>query len=106
MAGANKMMLIFIGETTMHGEIPLYEAIVRRLAALEVKGATVQTGVMGFGSHHKVHRKRLFGVTDDRPVTITVVDSEEKLRQAAPEIRPLVRDGLMILIDVEEVTQL
>jgi PII-like signaling protein len=45
--------------------------------------------------------KGLFGVSDDRPVTISVVDSEPKLRQVLPEIRPMVKEGLVILLDAE-----
>jgi PII-like signaling protein len=101
MTAPAKMLLIFVDETDTAGELPLYEFIVRRLVQLGAKGATVHIGAMGFGAHHRVHRSRLFGISDDRPVTITVVDSEEKLRALLPEIRPLVREGLMILTDVE-----
>jgi uncharacterized protein len=101
MSSATKMLLVFVDETDMWQEIPLYEAIVRRLRQLGVAGATVQTGIMGFGSHQQVHRRRLFGVTDDRPVTICVVDGEERLRSAVTDIRPMVQEGLLILMDVE-----
>jgi PII-like signaling protein len=59
--------------------------------------------MMGFGSHGKVHRKRLFGVSDDKPVTITVVDSEHKIRAILPEIRGMVKEGLVVLLDAEVV---
>ena len=58
---------------------------------------------MGFGSHGKVHRRRLFGVSDDKPVTITVVDSEHKIREVLPEIRGMVKEGLVVLLDAEVV---
>jgi len=96
-----KMLLIYVDETDLWEARPLYEAIVRRLRQLGAAGATVQTGVMGFGSHGKVHHKRLFGITDDRPVMITVVDTEAKLRPILPEIRGMVREGLMVVLDVE-----
>lgn len=96
-----KMLLVFVDETDMAGELPLYEFIIRRLFQLGVRGATVQIGAMGFGSHHRVHRKRLLGISDDRPVIISAVDAEEKLRSVLPELRPLVQEGLIILMDVE-----
>ena len=96
-----KLLLVYVDETDMWQEIPLYEAIVHRLRHLEVAGATVQVGIMGFGSHQKVHRKRLFGVSDDRPMTISVVDNESKIRQVLPEIRSMVKEGLLILVDAE-----
>jgi PII-like signaling protein len=96
-----KMMVIYVDETDNWGTTPLYEAIVRRLRQLSVAGATAQAGIMGFGSHKTVHQKRLFGVSDDRSVTISVVDSEAKLREILPEIRGMVREGLVVLLDAE-----
>ena len=98
-----KMMTIYLDYNDTEGELPLYEAIVRHLVHLEVAGATVLTGIMGFGRGGKVHRKRLFGVTDDKPVIIRVVDREEKIMTALAQIRPMVTEGLIQLQDVEVV---
>ena len=95
-----KMMIVFVDETDMHGEIRLFEYIVRKLSQLGIAGATVQLGVMGFGSHRRVHQRRLFGISDDRPVTITAIDREEMIREVLPEIQPLVREGLIVILDV------
>jgi len=95
--------MILVGETDTWGEHPLYEAITRKLVQLEAPGATVQAGIMGFGSHHHIHRKRLFGVPDDRPVSISVVAGEEFLREKIiPGVQPMLREGLMMLLDVEQ----
>jgi len=99
-----KMLLILVDETDTWNELPLYEAIVRRLVRLELAGATVQAGIMGFGSHHRVHRKRLFGVSDDRPIVISVIDTEDKIRAAAIEIRTMVKEGLVAISNVEVLT--
>ena len=96
-----KMLQIYVDETDLRGDVPLYEAIVRRVRQLGLAGATVVTGVMGFGSHMKVHHKRLFGVSDDKPVLITVVDDEARIRAALPEIRGMVKEGLIVLLDAE-----
>ena len=101
MDSKSKMMSVFISRNAMHGDVTLYEAIVRRMMQLDLHGATVNIGQMGFGAHHRVHLKRLFGVSDDSPVTITAVDSEAKLREIAPEIRKMTPDGLIILSDAE-----
>jgi len=79
-----KLLVIFVDETDRWDGLPLFHI-----------------GVMGYGSHLRVHHKGLFGVSDDRPVTISVVDSEPKLRQVLPEIRPMVKEGLVILLDAE-----
>jgi PII-like signaling protein len=98
-----KMLLILHDETDMFGELPLYEAIVRRLHQLDISGATVQRGIMGFGSHGKVHRKGLFGISDDRPITICVVDTAEKLEPIVPEIRAMIEEGIVLLVDAQMV---
>jgi PII-like signaling protein len=97
------MLLLFVNEAdTWHGR-PLYQAIVERLHQLDIAGATAQTGLMGFGHHHRMHHKGLFGIADDRPVTVVVVDEEPKLRAVIPELRQMVREGLIVLLDAEVV---
>ena len=96
-----KLLLIFVNEVDMWHDAPLYRAVVQRLRQLEVAGATVTPGMMGFGHHHKVHAKGLFGISDDRPLTIAVVDTESKLRAILPQVRAMVREGLILLLDAE-----
>ncbi len=98
-----KMMLIFVDETDTWGEsrVPLYEAIVESLMQAGVSGATVHSGIMGFGANRQLHRKRLFGVTDERPVTITVIENEAKLRSVLPKLQAMVKEGLVFLVDGE-----
>lgn len=103
MRGPTKLLLVYVDETDSWGTTPLYEALVRRLRQLGVSGATAQAGIMGFGSHMQVHHKHLFGVSDDRPVMISVVDAEEKIRQILPEVRAMVKEGLIVLLDAEVV---
>jgi len=102
-----KMLVVVVGENDRCADVPLYEAITRKLIQLGVPGATVQRGIMGFGRHHKrLHHKQLFGISDDRPVTIFAVQTEESLRTTVvPAIRAMVRHGLMYLIDVEVISQ-
>ena len=96
-----KMLLMYVAETDTFGTTPLYEAILRRLRQLGVAGASAQVGVMGFGSHRHMHHKHLFGISDDRPVAITAVDNEHKLREVLPEIRGMIQEGLVVLLDAE-----
>ena len=66
-----------------------------------IAGATVIHGIMGYGIHRRIHRKGLLGVSDDKPVTITAIDNEKKLRDVLPAIRPMIREGLLGLSDFE-----
>jgi PII-like signaling protein len=95
------MLVVYVDDTDSWETGPLYEAIVRRLRQLGMAGATAHHGIMGFGAHMKVHHKRLFGISDDKPVVITVVDNEQKIREILPEIRSMVTEGLIVLLDAE-----
>jgi PII-like signaling protein len=96
-----KMLLMFVNETDTWNDTPLYHAIVHRLRQLNVAGATAQTGILGFGHHQRLHHKGLFGISDDRPVTIVAVDDEAKIRAALPELKAMVREGLIVMLDAE-----
>jgi PII-like signaling protein len=96
-----KMLMIFLNEVDRIGDQPMYEVLMRRLRKREVAGATMYYGTMGFGHHHRLHHKGLFGITDDRPITITVVDTESNIQALLPEVRALVPDGLMLLLNAE-----
>jgi len=97
------LLLIYIDEADTWGDsrVPLYEAIVEKLFELGIDGATVHTGIMGYGASRRLHRKHLFGVTDDRPVTISAVDTQQRLRDAMPAIRRMVCEGLVFLVPGE-----
>jgi PII-like signaling protein len=98
------LLTIYLDETDTAGDLPLYEAIVRRLLRYEIAGATVQRGIMGFGAHGRVHRKRLFGVSDDRPIVISAIDSADKIRAVAKGLHEIVREGLVTIQPVEVVS--
>jgi uncharacterized protein len=94
-------LTIYLNEADRIGEMPLHEYVVRRLLHFEIAGATVTNGLMGYGKHGKVHRKRLFGVSDDRPMVITAVDEEVRIRSILADIKSVVRQGLITLQEVE-----
>ena len=97
-----KFLMILVGEGDRHGDLPLYEAVIRKLVQLGASGATVQAGIMGFGSHHQIHTKRLFGISDDRPISIAVIEDEAKIREVLlPAVRPMLSEGLVFMVDAE-----
>ena len=100
-AGTAKLMRIFIGEADRwHGE-PLYDAIVKQLRMLDIAGATVYRGILGYGAKGHTHKQSFFHVSRDLPIMISVVESEEKLSPAAEAIENMIEDGLIVFSDVE-----
>lgn len=101
--GPATMMRIYLGDADrVHGG-PAYHAIVERLRALGLAGATVSHGIEGFGSKQHLHTDRLLTLSVDLPVVIEVIDVDDRIRAAITEIEPLVGDGLIVLAPVEVV---
>ena len=95
-----KYLQVFIEDTdTWDDGTPLHEAIVRMLEKRGIAGATVWNGVMGYGASRQFHHTGLFG--DQKPVIITAIDSEETIRAVLPELLPMVKEGLVALLDAE-----
>jgi PII-like signaling protein len=101
MRGAARMMRIFLGESDQWNGEPLYEAIVQRLRELEIAGATVYRGILGFGVKGHTHKSGRLPFSRDLPIMISVVDAQEKLAKAIDEIEIMMVDGLIVLSDVD-----
>jgi PII-like signaling protein len=93
------MLLIFIDEDDTFETMPLSEAIVRRLRKRDIAGATVLRGIMGYGAQHRIYGSGTLGIPENRPVTILVVEAEEKLLAVLPEISAMVKEGLVVTMD-------
>jgi len=95
MQGEGKLLRIFIGESdTWHGR-PLYEAIVARVREEGLAGATVLRGIEGFGADSHLHTSRILRLSEDLPVVIEVVDTEEHIERLLGLIDPMVTEGMV-----------
>jgi hypothetical protein len=92
---------IYIGESDHWEGKPLHEAIVEKLRASGMAGVTVLRGIEGFGRAARVHTAHILRLSEDLPILIEVVDSEDRLRAVLPEIDAMVDGGLITLEHVE-----
>ncbi len=99
--GQAKMMRIFLGEADHWNGEPLYDAIVKRLRMMDIAGATVYRGVLGYGAKGHTHKQSFWHLSRDLPVMITVIDTAEKLERAGEAIESMIGDGLLVLSDVD-----
>ncbi|MCR4337995.1 MAG: DUF190 domain-containing protein [Candidatus Omnitrophica bacterium] len=90
------LLRIFVGENDLFQDKTLYEHIVLKARELNMAGATVLKGIMGFGAHSRMHTAKLLRLSEDLPVVIEIVDSEEKINQFLP-ILDVVNEGLVTL---------
>src|SRR5215469_7931045 len=96
--GKAKMMRIYIGENDKWNGKPLYDEIVKGLRAHDIAGVTVYRGILGYGANRRIHKEVTF--SHDRPILISTVDTEEKLKAFAPILDQMVQQGLVVLSDV------
>ncbi|MDO0930856.1 DUF190 domain-containing protein [Streptomyces sp. DG2A-72] len=92
---------VFIGENDTWRHKPLYTEIVHRAHAAGLAGASVFRGIEGFGASSLIHTSRLLSLSEDLPVAIVIVDTEERVRAFLPQLDELVTEGLVILDDCE-----
>lgn len=96
-----QLLRVFIGESDRWEGQPLYEAIVQAARRQGLAGATVFKGVEGFGAHSRVHTTRILRLSEDLPVVVEIVDTEEKIQAFLPVLDGMVREGL---VTVEKAT--
>ncbi len=98
----NAMLLrIFIGEDDKHHGRPLYEVIVLRARELQLAGATILRGPMGFGHSSRLHTAKILRLSEDLPIVIEIVDSEEKINGFLPQLDEMMSSGLVTLEKVQ-----
>src|SRR3546814_4361645 len=95
------LLRIFVGEDDRDDDRPLYEAIVLRARELHLAGATVLRGAMGFGHSSRLHTTKILRLSEDLPLVIEIVDSEEKINAFMPDLDGLMTSGLVTLEKVK-----
>jgi PII-like signaling protein len=98
-----RMMRIFLGEDDRAEDQPLYEAIVKRLRMLDIAGATVYRGILGYGLKGRTHKEHLISLHPDLPIMVSVIDSAAKIETAIGAVSEMLNDGLIVLSDAEVV---
>jgi PII-like signaling protein len=85
-SGPGKLLRIFVGESDRHAGRSLHEAILLKARELGLAGATVWRGIAGYGARSRIHTAKILRLSEDLPILIEIVDTEEKIRAALPEL--------------------
>jgi PII-like signaling protein len=91
------LLRIFLGENDRHEHRPLYEAIVLKAREMHLAGATVLRGPMSYGHSSRLHTTKILRLSEDLPVVIEIVDSEEKINAFLPVLDGMMGSGLVTL---------
>lgn len=92
-----KLLRIFTGEQDKWNGQPLHEAIVHLAKKERMAGATAIKGFMGFGCKSHMHTTKLLRLSEDLPIIIEIVDSEENINRFLPHLDQMVKEGLITL---------
>jgi PII-like signaling protein len=95
------LLRIFFGEDDKLAGRPLYEAIVLKAREMHLAGATVLRGPMGFGASSRLHTTKILRLSEDLPLVIEIVDSEEKINEFLPVLDGMMSSGLVTLEKVQ-----
>ncbi len=99
--GKAVLLRIFIGEEDRDGKRPLYETIVKKARELNLAGATVLRGILGFGADSRMHAARLLTLSDNLPVIIEIADTRKNIEKLLPFLDEHVSEGFVTMEDIE-----
>ena len=95
------LLRIFIGEDDRCDGSPLYEAIVLKARDQHLAGATVLRGAMGFGASSRLHTTKILRLSEELPLVVEIVDSEENINAFLPILDDMMTSGLVTLEKVQ-----
>ncbi|HEY6715740.1 MAG TPA: DUF190 domain-containing protein [Reyranella sp.] len=98
-----QLLRIFIGEAQRHDGKPLYEAIVLKARELHLAGATVLRGGLGYGHSSHLQTAKILRLSDDLPLVVEIVDSEETIKAFLPVLDGMMASGLITLENIQVV---
>lgn len=101
LSGDAVRLSVFIGEDDHWHHRPLYTEIVHRAHAAGLAGASVLRGIEGYGASSRIHTARLLSLSEDMPIVVTIVDTEERVRAFLPRLDELITEGLITIEKVE-----
>jgi len=99
--GKAKMLRVIVREDHKWEGETLYEAIVKRFIMMDVAGATVYKAMAGYGPRRRFRKMKFLSRGGELPVLISVIDTEEKIKEILPVLDDMVQEGIVILSDVD-----
>ena len=98
-----QLLRILVGEAARHDGKPLYEAIVLKARDMHLAGATVLRAGMGYGHSQHVHSAKILQLSDDLPLLIEIIDTQDKIAAFLPVLEGMMHGGTATLQSLEMV---
>jgi PII-like signaling protein len=97
------LLRIFVGEADGQRGEPLFRKIVLKAREMNLAGATVLRGPLGFGRSSHLHASSVFRLSTDLPIVIEIVDTEEKIEEFLGVVEPIIGPGLITMEKVQAI---
>ena len=97
LTGEQILVRVFVGESDRWHQQPLPTALLERLREEGFAGATVFRGIAGFGAHSVLHSASLLRLSQDLPIVIEIVDSEDRMPRLTAILDEMIGEGLVTL---------
>jgi len=81
-APSRQKLMVYTSEAAQYHGQPIHRAIIRRLRAAGISGATTQRGIWGFHGDHRPHGDRLLQLGRHVPAVSIVIDTPERIATA------------------------
>ncbi len=95
--GQQVLVRVFVGEFDQWHHQPLWTALIERLRKEGFAGATVFRGIGGFGARSVLHASHILRLSEDLPVLIEIVDTEEHVERLKPILEEMITEGLVTM---------
>lgn len=100
-ASQAKRLRIYIGESDHWKRRSLYQAIVEKAKELDMAGATVFRGIVGYGANSRIHTASIVDLSSDLPILVEIIDSEEYIGKLLPFLDDMLEEGMVTIDDIE-----
>lgn len=90
-----QVLRVFIGENDTFQGRPLYEQIVKKAREMNLAGATVFRGIMGYGAASRIHTTKVLRLSEDLPIVVEIVDEADRIDLIIPFLDEIVKEGLI-----------
>ena len=95
-----KRLRIYIGESDQWEHHSLYKAIVMKAKELDLAGASVFRGLMGYGANSRIHTSAIVDLSSDLPILVEIIDSEEYINKLLPFLDEMLEEGMVTVDDI------
>jgi len=98
-----KILKIYVSEDSRYKGHNLYHALVTKLRDIGMAGVTVTRGLESYGKSRAIHNMKILDLSSSLPIIIEVIDEAKNIEKALPPINEMVKEGLVITMDVNVV---